>query len=67
MNWKKIAIIIHKTDEDFYNQLVATVKKLAVPKGCTLDILPVEGEEKYAAYNAEMKKNDAKFKFYFCS
>ena len=64
VNWKKIAVIIHKTEEDLYNQLIDSVKKLNVPKGCTLDIVPVEGDEKFAAYNAAMKENDAKFKIY---
>lgn len=64
MNWKKIAIIIHKTDENFYDKIVESIKKLIVPKGYTLDILPAEGEERFAAYNVEMKKSDAKFKIY---
>lgn len=64
MNWKKIAVIIHKTDKNFYNQLVDNIKKLSVPKGYKLEILPAEGKERFAAYNAQMKKSDAKYKIY---
>ena len=64
MNWKKIAVIIHKTDENFYNQLVTEIKSLKLPKGFKLEILPAEGTERFAAYNKQMKKSDAKYKIY---
>ncbi len=64
MNRKKIAFIIHKTDENLCSQLIESIQKLTVPKGYDVDILPVTGDEKYFVYDSAMKQNDARYKIY---
>lgn len=64
MNRKKIAFIIHKTDENLCNQLIESIQNLNVPQGYDVDILPVTGDEKYFVYDSAMKQNDARYKIY---
>ena len=64
MDEKKIAVTVYKNDENLFKDALDSIKKLKIPQGFTLDILPVEGEEKYTAYNSAMKNSDAKYKIY---
>ena len=64
MNDKKFAVIVHATDENAVKEAVASLQKLKIPDGFTLDFLPVQGEKKYGAYNFAMTQNDAKYKIY---
>ena len=64
MNDKKIVAIIHLTDENSTKDAMLALQKLKVPQGFSFDILPIEGEKKYAAYNFAMKNSDAKYKIY---
>ena len=64
MDDKKIVAIIHLTDENSTKDAMLALQKLKVPQGFEFDILPVEGEKKYAAYNFAMKNSDAKYKIY---
>ena len=64
MNNKKFAIIIHKTDEKVCNKLVKSLEELVKPKKFSVEILPVEGDNKYSAYQQAMEKSDARYKLY---
>ena len=64
MDEKKIAIIIHKTDENFFSGLLESLEQLEVPEGYDAEVLPVEGEEKFFAYDYAMNQSDAKYKIY---
>ena len=61
---EKIAIIIHKTAEHYCNQLIESLEKLKIPDDYDVEILPVEGDERFSVYNDTMKKSDAKYKIY---
>ena len=64
MDDKKIAVIVHINDENLSKDALLSVQKLKVPQGFTLDVLPIEGEKKYPAYNFAMKNSDAQYKIY---
>ena len=64
MDDKKIAIIIHKTDEKIFQETLKSLQELEVPENFSVDILPVQGEEKFRDYNSAMKNSDAKYKIY---
>ena len=61
---EKIAIIIHKTAEHFCKQLIENLESLNIPDDYDVEVLPVEGDERFAVYNHVMKESDAKYKFY---
>jgi len=61
---KKIAIIIHSSDEKNLDETLKSLRTLEVPPQFSLDVLPVQGEEKFQAYNVAMKESDAKYKIY---
>ena len=64
MDDKKIAIIVHSTDEKNLEVTLNSLRTLEVPPQFSLDVLPVQGEEKFQAYNIAMKESDAKYKIY---
>ncbi len=64
MDDKKIAVIIHKTNDKFCTRLIDSLQNLEVPDNYDVEILPVEGEEKFFAYDYAMKYSDAKYKIY---
>ncbi len=61
---RKIAIIIYFTDKIFLQETLESLQTLNVPEKFFVDILPVQGEEKFRAYNFAMKESDAKYKIY---
>ena len=61
---EKIAIIIHKTAEHYCKQLIESLENLNVPDDYDVEVLPVEGDERFLVYNDTMKKSDAKYKIY---
>ena len=64
MNEKKIEVIIHATNEEFCNQLINSLEKVRVPENFCFEVQPIEGEEKYFAYDVAMRASDAKYKIY---
>ncbi len=64
MDDKKIAIIVHVTNEKFFQETAESLQTLEVPENFSVDILPVQGEEKFRTYNFAMKDSDAKYKIY---
>ena len=64
MEIEKIAVIIHKTNDEFCTRLVESLQNLEVPDNYDVEVLPVEGEEKFFAYNYAMNQSDAKYKIY---
>ncbi len=64
MDDKKIAIIVHSTDEKIFQEISKSLEELETPKDFSVDILPAQGEEKFRAYNFAMKNSDAKYKIY---
>lgn len=61
---EKVAFIIHKTSEHFCKQLIESIEKLHDTKDYEIEILPVEGDERFFAYDTAMKSSDAKYKIY---
>ena len=64
MNEKKFVVIIHVEDENFCLEAMVSWQKVKIPEGFELEILPIDGERKYAAYNFAMANSDAKYKIY---
>lgn len=64
MNDKKIQIIFHLANENFYNRLIQSLETVTVPENFSVEVQPVEGEEKYFAYETAMRASDAKYKIY---
>lgn len=64
MDIEKIAIIIHKTNDEFCTRLIDSIQNLEVPDNYDVEILPVEGDEKFFTYNYAMNQSDAKYKIY---
>ena len=64
MDSKKFAIIIHNTDDNVCSNLVKSLKNLSKPKKFDVEILPVEGEGRFSAYQKAMQQSDAKYKLY---
>ena len=52
------------TDEGAVQETLESLKTLEVPPQFSLDVLPVQGEDKFKAYNFAMKESDAKYKIY---
>ena len=64
MDDKKIAVIIHATDEHIFQDAVKNFQTLQVPENFSVEFLQAQGEKKFQAYNVAMKKSDAKYKIY---
>ncbi len=64
MNDREIAIIIHNTNELACMETIDALQKIVVPENFEVDVIPVEGAEKYRAYNFAMSQSDAKYKIY---
>ena len=64
LNDKKIQIIVHVTDEYFCNRLIQSLETVTVPEDFSVEVQPVEGTEKYFAYETAMRASDAKYKIY---
>ena len=64
MNDKKIAIIFHTTNEFYVEDALESFRRLRVPENFSVEVLPVQDEEKFHAYNRAMNHSDAKYKIY---
>ena len=69
MDEKKIAVIIHLTDDTACLESMTAWQKVKIPEGFEFEILPIEGKGnhatyRYSAYNFAMKNSDAKYKIY---
>ena len=64
MNDKKIAIIFHTTNEFYVEDALESFRRLKVPENFSVEVLPVQDEEKFHAYNRAMNHSDAKYKIY---
>lgn len=65
MNDKKICFILCVNHELYEKECISYIKKLYVPEGYEVEILPIKGAESMTAgYNRAMKSSDAKYKVY---
>ncbi len=64
MNERKIEIIVHVTDENFFTRLAASLESVRVPKNLSVEIQPVTGDERFFAYETARSASDAKYKIY---
>ena len=64
MDARKIAIIIHKTEEELCARLIDSLQNIEVPEDYDVEVLPVEGDEKFFVYDFAMNHSDAKYKIY---
>ncbi len=63
MDAKKISFIIYKTNDEICEATKKSLEQMTAG-GYAVDVLTVEGENKYAAYNSALKNSDAKYKIY---
>lgn len=62
---RKICFITCVNDEKCYKKAVDYIQRLKVPQGLSLELLSMRGSTSIAsAYNAAMKRSDAKYKVY---
>ena len=64
MGVEKIDIIIHKTNDEFCARLIDSIEKLEIPDNYEVEVLPVEGDEKFFVYDYVMNQRDSKYKIY---
>ena len=64
LNDKEFAIIIHNTDEQACLETINALQEIIVPENFEVDVIPVDGAEKYRAYNFAMTQTDAKYKIF---
>ena len=64
MEEKKIAIVIYVTNTLAMKDCISALQMLRVPAGFTVEIIPLQSDNKYYAYNFAMKKSNAKYKIY---
>lgn len=64
MNERKFLFVTCVNDEDLYSMCVKHIRILSVPRGYTVELLPIRGAKSLpAGYNLALK-NDAKYKIY---
>ena len=64
MDDRKIEIIVHVTNENFFARLVASLEFVDVPENFSVEVQPVTGDEKFFAYETARLASDAKYKIY---
>lgn len=65
INTKKIAFIVCVNDELYYEECLFYIKRLRIPDGYKIEIIPVRNARSiYQAYNSAMYNSDAKYKVY---
>ncbi|MBR4383055.1 MAG: hypothetical protein IKP64_05805, partial [Selenomonadaceae bacterium] len=64
MDERKLEIIVHVTDENFFAELAASLEKVQVPENFSVEVQPVTGNEKFFAYETARQSSDAKYKIY---
>ena len=61
---KKIAFIIHRTDDRACLETMNALTQLDIPDGFEIELFPIADAEKFHAYNLAMNQSDAKYKIY---
>ena len=64
MDAKKIAFIIHRTNDQICMETIDALTQLEIPEDFEIELFPVTGAKKFQAYNSAMNQSDAKYKIY---